>query len=202
MKLKEKEIEYLEKRLIQMKWKYLLVVTAFAGAFGFGTMITQLGDPSTTSYAVEPNNGTVAVEKTNYDEFVCPMFGNEQGRSAKMRMEQHFAGSMLTVLSEELGMNVNEIQTARHEGKSIAQLAEEKNVSVEKLKAAMVEGRKANLEQLVANGDITQDQMDIMMENMNEMIETAIHRENVGPMNGRGGKMGQHMGRQMEYRSW
>lgn len=188
MKL-EKEIQYFEKGLIQMRWKKVFIVTAIAGVFGIGAMITPIGEPSLTSNAAEPDLAKVSVES---DEFICPMYNVAQVRGAGMG--HYFAGTMLEVLSEKLGMSVDEIHSARYEGKSIAQLAEEKNVSVEELKAALLEKRKTELEKLVADGVITQQRMDIMLENMDVMIEGAIQRENVGPMHGQRGRMNHHMG--------
>ena len=48
----------------------------------------------------------------------------------------------------------------------------------------------SQLEQLVKDGKITQEQMDSMLNNMETMIKQAIERDTIGPMNGRGGRMG------------
>lgn len=177
-----------------MRWKNLLLVTAIAGVFGLGAMITPIGEPSVTSNAAEPDVAKVSVENVYSDEYICPMYDVAQGRDAGMGMGHYFAGAMFEVLSEKLGMSVDEIHSARYEGKSIAQLAEEKNVSVEELKAALLESRKTELEQLVTDEVITQERMDIMLEHMDVMIETVIQRENVGPIHGQRGRMQNHMG--------
>lgn len=107
-----------------------------------------------------------------------------------MGMGKLFAGSMPKVIAGALGMTEDELQAERAGGKSVADLAKEKGVSVDKIKDEMIKERKAQLAQLVKDGKITQEQMDAMLKNMETMMDQAIQRDTVGPMNGRGGKMG------------
>jgi hypothetical protein len=89
-----------------------------------------------------------------------------------------------------LGMSVAEIQTARQDGKSLAQIAESKHVSVEKLISTILDAKKDILAGLVADGKLTQAQMDLMVEHMQTQVKTMVERTTVGPMQGRQG-MGQ-----------
>jgi len=108
----------------------------------------------------------------------------EQGRGAPA-----WAGQPDEV-AKLLGMTAAEIQTARQAGTSLAQIAESKNVSEDVLISTILEAKKAIMTKLVADGQLTQAQMDLMVEHMQTQIQTMVERTTVGPMQGRQG-MGQ-----------
>ncbi|MGJ7919043.1 DUF2680 domain-containing protein [Neobacillus sp. LXY-4] len=179
-----------------MNWKNLLIGGAFVGVFTLGAMFAPVGEPTATTNDVN-SAGKVSVTKvadekdtsqTETGDVNCPMTGAPMGKGAGMG--HYFAGTMPEVIADVLGMTVDELQTARNEGKSVADLAEEKGINVDDLVAKMVETRKADLEQLVKDGKITQEQMDTMLSNMETKMKTAVERDSVGPMHGRGGGMG------------
>jgi hypothetical protein len=89
-----------------------------------------------------------------------------------------------------LGMTAEQIQAERLAGKSLLQIATSKNLSEDKLISTILDAKKADLAALVADGKLTQPQMDLMVEHMQTQIKTIVERTTVGPMQGRQG-MGQ-----------
>jgi len=101
-------------------------------------------------------------------------------------------------LTELLGMTAEELQAERLDGKSLAEIAASKSVSVDEVVDAMMAAKKADLAQLVADGKVTQERADFMLERMETQVTSMIERTNAGapsgtPM-GRGG-MGMRGGR-------
>lgn len=178
-----------------MKWKYLLAGGTIVGAFALGAMFAPINEPSAVTNAdkqlplvqTADEKGNTEVETENY---TCPMTGAPMGKGAGMGMGHYFAGTMHSVIADALGMTEEELQSARSEGKSVADLAKEKGVKVEDLVSKMVESRKAQLDQLVKDGKMTQEQMDAMLKNMEAMMKTGIERDFAGPMHGNSGGMG------------
>ena len=180
-----------------MKWKYILVGGAIAGAFTIGAVLAPIGVPSAITNVSTGMKNIAVVQTSNEKEtpqnktenYTCPMTGNAMGSG--MGMGNYFSGSMSNIIADALNMTVDELQSARNDGKSVAELAKDKGVKTEDLLAKMIQSRKTELEQLVKEGKITQIQMDNMLKNMETMMKTAIERDTVGPMNGKGrGMMG------------
>lgn len=175
-----------------MKLKHFLIGGAFIGAFSLGAYAAPLNESHANTEGISISKNLAAVQTANestasqqgQDHFTCPMTGNGAG------MGQMFAGTMPKTIAEALGMTVDELQAARAEGKSVADLAKEKGIKLDDLTNKMINARKSQLEQLVKDGKITQGQMDIMLSNMKTMIEQAIERDTIGPVNGRKGRMG------------
>lgn len=90
-------------------------------------------------------------------------------------------GSMITVISDLLGMTPDAVRAARWEGKSIIDIAKEKDITEEKLIETITSTRKANLQDAVQKGVITQEQADLCLEQMNERIKANLERTTVGP---------------------
>jgi hypothetical protein len=177
--------------MLQMKYKNLLIGGTLVGAFGLGAMFAPIGNPSATTEGQPvgkwPLVQTAIENETPQAEagsFVCPTTGTPMCRGAGMG--KYFAGTMLQVIADALGITVDELKAARSEGKSVADIAAEKGVKVDDIVAKMIEVRKATLEQLVKDGKITPEQMDAMLEKMEARMKRALERDPVGPMNGRG----------------
>lgn len=81
-----------------------------------------------------------------------------------------------------LGMTAEQIQAERQAGKSLAQIAQAKGVSVESLINAITAEHKAQMDQLVKDGKVTQEQVNLMRERQQSQVETAVERTTVGPM--------------------
>jgi len=93
--------------------------------------------------------------------------------------------SLLAVAADKLGMTVDELQTQLRDGKTVADLAKEKGVDLQTILDAFLAPRQEALSQAVADGKITQEQADQMLENMRDMIEDHLNGEM--PMLGPGG---------------
>lgn len=65
-----------------------------------------------------------------------------------------------------LGMTVEDLESARQDGKSTADLIEEKGLTQEEFQAALQSAYAAAIQQAVADGVITQAQADLLLENM------------------------------------
>jgi hypothetical protein len=85
-----------------------------------------------------------------------------------------------------LGMTAEQIQAERLAGKSLAQIAADKDISEDTLISTMLNAKKADLAALVADGKLTQPQMDLMVEHMQTQIRTMVERTSVGPASQRG----------------
>lgn len=79
-----------------------------------------------------------------------------------------------------LGMTAEEIQAERQAGKSLAQIAAAKNISEETLISTIIDAKKVDLAKLVADGKLTQAQMDLMVEQMQTQVKTMVERTGVG----------------------
>lgn len=102
-------------------------------------------------------------------------------------------GNLLDTLAKLLGMTPSDIQTERIQGKSMVQIAEEKGVTEEKLMEAALAARKAQIDQLVKDGKITQAQADYMLTQMKTRIKANLERTTVGKP-GWAGKRGNGQG--------
>ncbi len=72
------------------------------------------------------------------------------------------SGSLITVAAEQLGMTTTDLAAELQAGKTIVQVAGEKGVAVETIVEAFVTLRAERLAELVANGQLTQEQADAM----------------------------------------
>lgn len=179
-----------------MKMKHVLIAGAFVGAFGLGALFAPIGEPTATT---GNSNGIFKAVNTTTDQapnddatgYTCPMTGEQMGRGGA-GMGMQFSGNMHEAVAEALGMTSDELQSARIDGKTIAELAKEKGISVDEVVAKLVATRKADLEQLKKDGKITQEQMDQMLSNMEIRMKAMVENGGVGPMNGNCGEgMGQ-----------
>jgi len=132
----------------------------------------------------------------------CPMaggaaFGGMMGRGA-------WAGAPAwggqdagcsEALTELLGMTAEDLQAERLAGKSLAEIAASKDVTVDALVDAMMAEKKAGLAQLVADGKLTQERADFMLERMETQVKTMIERTTTGAPAERGMGRGMRGGR-------
>jgi len=101
-------------------------------------------------------------------------------------------------VSELLGLTPEELCDLRQEGKSLADIAAEHDITVEALVEAIMAEKIAAVQALLADGTITQEQADLMIERMIERTELAVNRTTTGPaewrMGGGYGKSGEGAG--------
>jgi hypothetical protein len=100
-------------------------------------------------------------------------------------------GALDGVASDLLGLSAEEIQAQRLEGKSLVEIAASVGVSEDALVAAFMEAKGEIIQQLVADGTLTQAQADLMLQNMGEQTTLAVNRTGTGPFGQTGNGMGQ-----------
>jgi hypothetical protein len=89
-----------------------------------------------------------------------------------------------------LGLTSAEIQAQRHQGMSLVQIAAAQNVTQEQLVQTITAERQAQVQARVTAGEITQEQADYMLQNMEQNIIRAINRTTTGKPDWAGGQGG------------
>lgn len=101
------------------------------------------------------------------------------------------SGLMAEAVADVLDMTPEEICEARAEGQTLADLAAQQGVSTDELVQAIVAAKQAAIEQALADGRLTQEQADWMLERAEEMAELQIENASgLGGMRGARGGMG------------
>lgn len=98
--------------------------------------------------------------------------------------------SLITTAADALDMAVEQVVTELADGTSVAQLALNHNVQPQTIIDAFLAGREAALQEAVAQGTITQEHADWMLQHMAEEIAEHINEPWTGGGN-RSGAMGQ-----------
>lgn len=83
-------------------------------------------------------------------------------------------GSLITVAAEQLSMTPAELLAELQAGQTIAQVAGEKGLTVETIVEAFVAARAERLAELVANGQLTQEQADAMLAAMRANVTARL----------------------------
>jgi len=99
-------------------------------------------------------------------------------------------------VSQLLGMSAADIRAQRLQGQSLVQIAQAKGVTEEQLVAAILQAHKAQLDQAVQDGRITQAQADLMYAHQQAQVRQNVNDTTVGPKGpqygqGRGNALGQ-----------
>lgn len=105
--------------------------------------------------------------------------------------------SLVAVAAEKLGLTPQELMTELQGGKTIAQVASEHNVTLDSIIEAFLAPRTERLNEMVANGRLTQEQADTMLATMRANAATHATQpwspqgpgwdDHMGPMGGFGG---------------
>jgi hypothetical protein len=93
-------------------------------------------------------------------------------------------------VSELLGLTPEELCDLRQEGKSLAEIAAEQNVNVDELVEAIIAEKIEAVQARVDEGAITQEQANLMIQQMTERTELAVNRTTTGPAEWRMGGYG------------
>ncbi len=94
-------------------------------------------------------------------------------------------------VTQLLGMDREAIHSERLSGKSLAAIAAEKGISKETLVSTILDAKREAVSQAVQAGTITQEQADVMLQQMEERVPLMVERTTVGPPTGRmGGRWG------------
>jgi hypothetical protein len=89
--------------------------------------------------------------------------------------------------AEVLGISEDDLRTALRDGQSLAQIAEENGMSVDDFRAALVEKVTADLQAKLDAGDITQEQFDERVADLNANIDEIINAQGGLRFHERGG---------------
>ncbi len=87
--------------------------------------------------------------------------GGRDGNSVRLNREEK-----AQVIADTLGITVEELQAAKEAGTSLEELAAANGTTVEAIENALYNAQVAKINEAVANGDITQEQADAMIERM------------------------------------
>lgn len=161
--------------------KKLIVITILAAALAALLVGTALaaGPVVATPQGFGPGNGI----HTPGTGLTAPATGFGPGAGAGTLLRRgapEWAGESAEV-EALLGMTAEQIQAERLAGKSLAQIAAAKGISEEKLIQTILDAKKAELAKLVADGKLTQAQMDLMIQRTQEQVKVMVERTNVGP---------------------
>lgn len=96
-------------------------------------------------------------------------------------------GSMGAAIADLFGMTPDELADARNDGQSLADLAEQNDVDQQTLIDTMLAEREEMLDQAVADGRLTQEQADAMLERMTSRVQERVDDPSVGPRGNGGG---------------
>ena len=77
---------------------------------------------------------------------------------------------MVEAFAEALGMSVEDVQAEFDAGKTMWQIAADQGLDDEQVKGVMIQARTVALNAMVADGVLTQEQADFMLERMNTMM--------------------------------
>ncbi len=114
----------------------------------------------------------------------------------RLPMGHGFGGlgdNLVSVAADKLGLSLTELLTELQDGKSIADVAEEKGVDTQTIIDTYVAELKADLDEAVADGDVTQVQADYALEQAQERVTEQLDVAGLGGARGFGG--GRHGGR-------
>ncbi len=89
-------------------------------------------------------------------------------------------------VADLLGLSQDEIQALRLEGQSLVEIAAAQGVSEADLVAAIMADKTEALQARVAEGTVTQEQADLMLQQMEQRTIQAVNRTTTGPAEWRG----------------
>ena len=99
-----------------------------------------------------------------------------------------FGGAVVDeVVTKLLGMTENQIHELRQQGKSLVQIAATKNISEKQLVDAIMAYKKTQVQVRVTAKTLTQDQANLILQQMQQTTTQAVNRTTVGPMGGGAG---------------
>ncbi|MDP2931660.1 MAG: DUF2680 domain-containing protein [Chloroflexota bacterium] len=90
-------------------------------------------------------------------------------------------------VSELLGLTPQEIQTQRQAGKSLVEIAAAKGVTENALVNAIMAAKKEAVQARVQAGTLTQEQANLMLQQMEQRTKEAVNRTTTGPLAGERG---------------
>ena len=118
------------------------------------------------------------IESGEFPPFLgpAPFFG--RGPFGGFGLHGHFRGpgENLAAAAEYLGLSVEELHD-RLDGRSLADLARARGKSVDGLKQAIVDAARKDLDEAVADGELTQEEADARLERVQAHVEELVNAE-------------------------
>ena len=112
----------------------------------------------------------------------------ELGEGIRMHFGDRPGGKLMKAVvnvfqsaAEIVGVPVEELRERIAGGESLVEIAQSEGISEADLKADLVEKLTADVNAAVANGTMTQERANQVLENIDEMIERAINHEGGAP---------------------
>ena len=160
----------------------LLLITGllFLGVGGSALSASPANDTaafsSGTGAKAETQNGTCTVTGLSQMGGIC-------------------SADVCATVCELLGITEDELQSQRLEELSMVEIAADYGVTEEELVEAIMAVKTANLQELVADGTITQEEADLMLQNMLERTYEMVNATQVGHFGGNGNQSGNQNGK-------
>jgi hypothetical protein len=152
----------------RMKWIAIILALSAILAIGIGATVVSADTP-----------------KTNANSQTC------NGNGGGFR----FGGNAIDeVVTKLLVMTEDEIHALRLEGKSLVEIAATKNITEQQLVDGITEYKTAQLQSRVTSGTLTQEQVNLITQRMEQNTIQAVNRSSTGPLGGQGlcnGQQGQ-----------
>ena len=136
----------------------LIVIVAVMVLGTAGYAYAQSQQPSTSDYGTGMMGGGRGMRGGAFG-----MMGAYDGEEGPMH------DYMLQGFADAFGLTVEELQAQLDAGETMYTIAEAQGISLEDFRALMIQVRTAALNQMVADGVITQEQADWMLERMSQM---------------------------------
>ncbi len=174
-----------------MKKFILMAVLVGVVAALLASTALAAGPATPTAQGFGPGNGMRTQNNGQATQDTDSPCGMAAGAAGMMRRGAAAGGAPEWARQPEevatlLGMSAEEIQAERQAGKSLEQIAAAKGISKDTLISTILDAKQAQLAQLVADGKLTQAQMDLMVEHMQTQVQTMVERTTVGPAFGQG----------------
>ncbi len=154
------------------KW----IKVAGLGIAGLAVLVGVLFGGATIAHAQTPTPVPVPPYGSGYGP--RGMMGSGYGVMAQYRDQIHAA------IAEALGLSVEEFEAQIAAGKKLPQIASEQGVAIEDVWAAARAAREAAIQQAVADGVITQEQANWMLNHMQQAGAQRRGAGRMGRMNG------------------
>ena len=119
-----------------------------------------------------------------------PDTGEAMGLGMRMDWAISDAGArMIDVVADLTGLGVDDIEERRQAGETIQDIAESEGLEASDVTDSALEARRALLDERVAEGAISQEDADAMLDRMGERVQTRMESGS-GPFGGGNGRRG------------
>jgi polyhydroxyalkanoate synthesis regulator phasin len=112
------------------------------------------------------------------------------------KLGHHLIGGedgLVSIAADEMDMSLSDLLTELEDGKSIANVAEENGVDTQDIVDAYLAQIQENLDEAVAEGNMTQTQADYRLQQAEERVTDLLDNTGLGGLRG-GGRHGRPMG--------